>query len=311
MPEIEVGNTAAAEPAEGALMAAYNRAREVWTFGDVSLEVFSKYLEGIGYMGRVPEYPNEVYLCLGCSMGFDEAYRALNDEYLIGARTAIRQLLHKEDDVEDVLQDVRRRLLVGPRPRITSYRGNGPLSTWLRVIVRRAALDHCRAQARRQQCRYQQVQHGRALHDVAKPPDEASLDYTTARVCRASLTASMAALPPHESQMLRHYYVSGLGIDILGRMYGVDRSTAARRIQRTIGRLRQRLVSDLKRNLALSHEEARQLTTSAYERLLEDPPEFLEAAAEGARCTIREPLEAPAPSPPPPSPRAESPAPPH
>jgi RNA polymerase sigma-70 factor len=220
-----------------------------------------------------------VYLCLGCSMGFDEGYRALNDEYLMGARTVIRQLLHKEDDVEDVLQEVRGRLLVGPRPRITSYRGNGPLSTWLRVILRRAAVDHCRAQARQQQCRYQQMQHARALYDVAMPPDEVSFECATARVCQASLTASIAALPPHESQMLRHYYVAGLGIDILGRMYGVDRSTVARRIQRTIGRMRQRLVSDLKRNFtSLSQEEALQLTTSAYKQLLANPPEFLEAA---------------------------------
>jgi len=48
------------------------------------------------------------------------------------------------------------------------------------------------------------------------------------------LGATLRDLSSAERQLLRHYFVYNLGIDTLAPMYGVHRSTIARRIHRTL-----------------------------------------------------------------------------
>jgi len=51
----------------------------------------------------------------------------------------------KPQAVEEVLQEIRTRLLVGSNPKISSYRGSGALSGWLRSLAVNAAQDRVRS----------------------------------------------------------------------------------------------------------------------------------------------------------------------
>jgi hypothetical protein len=60
-----------------------------------------------------------------------------------------------------------------------------------------------------------------------------------------ALSKSVLALGVEARTLLHHYFVSGLGIDALGQLYAVDRSTAARRIARTVRRIQRGLRQEL------------------------------------------------------------------
>ncbi|HEU4577804.1 MAG TPA: sigma-70 family RNA polymerase sigma factor [Polyangiaceae bacterium] len=234
-----------------ALHAAYTQGRKAWPELLLSYERFQAHATQLAYTSCVvPAYPADLYLCAACASGQGAAYQALEAAYFPGLARAVFRILGEQAGTDEVLQEIRTRLFVGSAPKISSYRGSGALSGWLRSLAVNAAQDRVRSNI---------VQRGRlrrlataergsptatTLEDSAEQPFRG--DY--ARVCGGAWYAALATLGSAERQLLHHHFVSGLSIDVLGPLYGVHRATVHRRIRKAVERVRRQVRERLLRH---------------------------------------------------------------
>jgi RNA polymerase sigma-70 factor (ECF subfamily) len=240
-----------ANEASTALHAAYLQGHQTWPQLELSYERFRAHVGALAYTSCVvPAYPADLYLCAGCANGESAAYQALEATHFPSLERAVYAILGEKAGTEEVLQEIRTRLFVGSSPKISTYRGSGSLSGWLRSLAVNAAQDRVRANI---------VQRGRlrrlataergspsatTLEDSAEQPFRR--DY--ARVCHRAWCAALATLGSAERQLLHHYFVSGLSIDVLGPLYGVHRATVHRRIRKAVERVRNQVRERLLRH---------------------------------------------------------------
>jgi RNA polymerase sigma-70 factor (ECF subfamily) len=224
------------------LREAYASGQQLWPDVPLSYPQFCAYLLRCGDE-PLPAYPAELYLCAACALGQPSAHRALEKSYFPPLSLAIRPLLRDRYAVEDVLQEVRSRLFVGSLPKIASYRGSGSLGGWLRSVAIHAARDHLRASKSSRQ-RLQKLAAAQRAdadgHALSVPAnDEHAFRNDFVGACQWAWRAAIHSLTSMERKLLHHHFVSGLSIDILGKLYGVHRATVARRIRRAADRLSQ------------------------------------------------------------------------
>src|SRR5262245_25788590 len=82
----------------------------------------------------------DLYLVHACRAGDATACRILDEQYLsLLEERLVRQRIPAEVAAE-TMQQIRVRLLVGPRPLLLAYSGTGELRGWLRVMALRAAI---------------------------------------------------------------------------------------------------------------------------------------------------------------------------
>jgi RNA polymerase sigma-70 factor (ECF subfamily) len=243
---------------------AFERGQHDWPGLSVTFSQFTHHLDGIGYRAGLPRHLGAVFLCVGCTVGLADACSALDRSYLSALRPTVRRLVRNNDAAEDVLQEVRNRLLVGPSPKIATYRGEGSLASWLRIIALNVARDYkrsCVSETRRFS-RLKDLCHpkARTIH-----PDDAYFLKECSRVCEMSLLSAVASLAEDERILLRNHFVLGVGIDELGRLYSVDRSTAARRILRSVQAVRCHLEDKLSNHFGgLNAHELSELLRQLY-----------------------------------------------
>lgn len=249
---------------------AYERARREWSGIELSFERFEAHLLALGYTSRMPREASSLYLCLGCATGSPAACAALELRYFDTLRAALYRM--NRGPADDILQQIRGRLLVGPEPKIGSYRGDGSLAAWLRSVALNAGRDYVRAS-------YLARARHRALVTVIdapdlglrtrlEMPDELAFRDRHAQACKQALSSAMLALPLEQRRLLYNHHVLGLGIDTLGKMYGVNRATAARRIQRALHAVQQRLWKELAlRFIKLDRRELGEIMRSMAEHM--------------------------------------------
>ncbi len=131
---------------------------------------------------------------------------------------------------DDVLQEVRARLLMGTNdrePKVLQFSGRGPLGGWVRVAATRTALSVLRATGA------EIHDTDEALSDLAaagQSPELAHLKRTHSALFKEAFEHAFGALAPEDRSLLRMHLLDGLSIDELGPVFGVHRATAARRI---------------------------------------------------------------------------------
>ncbi len=195
----------------------------------VPREVFAGRIEAALGASRVTIdtlHVEDLYLACALAIGDEAAARLAEEQLIPAAREAVRRIDRTPAFVDDVVQEVRLRVMVGPEPAIAQYRGTGPLASWIRIVARRIAIDRKRA-----------VSHATdddGLDQLPAPedPELAVIWHTCADAYRAALTAALAALEKRDRTVLRQRYVDGMHIDALGRVHGVDPATAFRWIKR-------------------------------------------------------------------------------
>ena len=132
--------------------------------------------------------------------------------------------------IDEVRQLVRHKLFVadgGARPKIAEYSGRGELRGWVRVTVTRFVLNLST----------------RAGPEVPFADDtlmfllggtaDPELEYVKRAYSehfRAAFAEALAGFGARERMLLRYAFVDGLTVDAIGRILGVHRATAARRI---------------------------------------------------------------------------------
>lgn len=190
-------------------------------------------------------YGGDLFLACACARGDAAALRRLDGSFLSSLPQSLRRIDPSPGFTDEVVQLVRRRLLLGDggrRPRIFDYGGRGSLSGWLRVLATRTALNL------RESARPMEVLDSATENDViagALGPEQALIKGQLRAHFRDAFGRAFGSLSLEERNLLRLHLVEGLSIDRLAVMFQIHRSTAARRIERVRLLLLERIRVDL------------------------------------------------------------------
>lgn len=224
--------------------------------GDFLDLLAAKLVDGAGDLAALSALRAEdLYLALACTRGDSTAIHAFEACHFTAIRPALSRMQLPEATIDEVVQLVRQKLFVpddqGEVP-LVSFAGKGNLSSFVRVVATRIALNLLRAER-------QQVPAGEALlADMPSPEDTPQLRYLKARHHREFKQAfeeAVQMLTPRERSLLRLHFVNHLSIDELGCLYHVHRATAARRLARARQRLADLTRDVLRERLSLSSGE--------------------------------------------------------
>jgi len=197
----------------------------------------------------------ELALAWACTQGDEAAIAYFERIYVSQARNALAKLRLGRTLADDVVGWMRFELMVRPEgPLLATYTGRGELGSWVRAIAVHEAVKRER-RARREVT-------PELLEELPMPAAELfAMRGAYGAELTAALSNSFAALPLDERNLLRQFFLDGLTIDMLGKLYKVHRATAARRVAAARVRLVDLVRATLRRDLALSEDAVDQVIT--------------------------------------------------
>lgn len=177
----------------------------------------------------------DLLLAEACLHGDDDAVKEL-DGLLAAAVLPVlrRQLSAHPSQIDEIMQRVRVRILVGERDneaKLRSYTGRGRLAAWARVVAVRVAYNLL-AERDPGLASQQEESLVQAATDALEDPELQLLLTRYAPALTQAVQTALAALGQRERALLRLSLLDQLSIDQIGAIYGRDRSTAARWIAR-------------------------------------------------------------------------------
>ncbi len=212
-------------------------------------------------------HARELHLAFACRRGHAEALARFDRDHIAGIQVAVGRVDSSPAFTDEIKQRVRAKLLVSDGhspPKIAHYTGQGDLSTWVRVVAVREALSSVRSDRRKALTSDEALL---AIEASATGPELGALKQQYRERFSAAFEAALGELQPAQRNLLRLHYLHGLSIDELGRLLGVHRSSAARRIAKT----RQDLLSLTRRRLqaelAMGRQDFEQLMGLIASRL--------------------------------------------
>ena len=225
--------------------------------------------------------PADLYLAQACRQGDDTAIALLEQRFGGKLRAIARRFQGPTASVDDLLQILRFKLLVGEEerpPKIAFYSGQGPLGSWLSVTAVRTCLDVTRTGAQHKREDPTEEQTLETLIDAADDFELAFLKERYRAEFKSAVADALRSLTSADRNLLRHHWLSGLTIDQIGAVYGIHRATAARRVARARTALYEATRLQLGRRLRVGHDEldsimnliVSRLDVSVY-RLLDTP----------------------------------------
>jgi RNA polymerase sigma-70 factor (ECF subfamily) len=199
---------------------------------------------------------SDLYLATACAMQLPAAVGHFEKSFLTSVPRQLGRLALNAHEEDELRQQLRVKLLVGPAAKILEYRGSGPLGAWVRVCALRMALDL------------------KMAPEVSKRGDGQVLDALVAGTAaaetmidteqhresfRAALQESLAMLTTREKTLLRLHFLDGMNIDALGAIFQVHRATVARWLVSIRGRVLDHVRQRLSLELGASSSEAQSL----------------------------------------------------
>lgn len=199
----------------------------------------------------------DLYLAAACGERDRRAIRTFEQHYGIEVDTALARF-HGAIAADDFRQILRDKLFVGSAEQpagILQYAGRGDLRYWVRMTVVRALTD----QMRRREVRKREVSvQDDTIDALLAPTLDTELEYLKSMYraeFKAALAESLTELGPRERNLLRYSVAEQLGIDQIGAIYSVHRSTAARWLTRARERLIAGVTDRLRQRLAVDPAE--------------------------------------------------------
>jgi RNA polymerase sigma-70 factor (ECF subfamily) len=172
----------------------------------------------------------ELLLVAGCAAGQRTALAAFDSRYVIPAARRVSGRYTRLEAAE-LAQAMRERLLVGEGlKRLIAWKGQGPLSAWLRSVATRLALN---ALPRERALSLDDEEWKDAVEHFtsASNPELALLEKNRQTELRAALTEALRRLPRREKTVLRLHVFQSLSADQLARIFHVNAATVRRWIQ--------------------------------------------------------------------------------
>lgn len=237
---------------ERAVQAILRAARQAWPGISIPDRDFIAYLaqrlpidrpaaEGLALI-----HAADLYLAAGCARGDAKALRHFERRYLSSAEYLPKRAARGE--VTDLLQTVRERLFLEngrSDPRISQYRGTGPLGAWVRVVAARASIDQLRGESPRAASDDGELE----LAAEATEPDLRLINEVYRQQLREVFQATLKSLSSREASLLRLHFLEGLGADGIARVYGAS----ARSVRRWLADLRAEILERVRKRLKQEH----------------------------------------------------------
>jgi RNA polymerase sigma-70 factor, ECF subfamily len=244
--------SAATPPGElgAALDEALAAARLAWPALEVPPEAFARYLAArlppAADLGSATRslYAADLYLACACDRGDTAAIAAFDARYMPEIDRALERLRVAPLIADDLKGGMREKLFFpkdGDRSLLAGYSGRGEIGAWLRAVAVRAARKTLRPARATPAEREAEFGAGAPGAD----PELGYLRATFAAESTSALAEAIAELPVRDRNLLRQYYIDGLTVDQLGKLYRVHRATAAR----WVTDVRDALVKDVQRRL--------------------------------------------------------------
>lgn len=195
----------------------------------------------------------DLLLAFACTKGDRAAMKELE---LRLARVS-RPVLSRYGDeafADEVLQEVREKLLVGANAKLRAYSGRGALVQYLKTVVTTTAIDRSRQQKPVSESESDEEQ----LEKLAADQRNADSVIFKARGKNAFSQAfkeALADLTAQERTLLRMKFVDGVAIEEIGRAFQVHRTTAMRWIEKIQSELLKNTRAKLQAQLKLNAEE--------------------------------------------------------
>jgi RNA polymerase sigma-70 factor, ECF subfamily len=231
---------------------AYQDAQRAWPAVTLAFERFVAHGRQVGFSpgprGDESDLANTADLFLACACGDGDrpAIEALEAQYMGPARASLRRLDPRPDFIDDVMQELRAKLLLPPEPRILRYGGRGPLLAWIRVAASRIAIDSLRA-VRDDMAR--EPRDPDSLEKVDFGPEVQLLRAAYRESFQEAVSAALAGLTPKDRNLLRRHMIERMTLEEISGPYGVHPATVARRLMA----LREEIATAVRDHLAIRH----------------------------------------------------------
>jgi RNA polymerase sigma-70 factor (ECF subfamily) len=190
----------------------------------------------------------ELYLVAACLAHDPAALAHFERDYLAGIGRQVSRFGLNATQLLTLRQDMRVRLLAGPRPRLLSFAGRAPLGGWLRVVALRAAADLLHAEHRNAEAPESEEALTWAIGGFTAP-DVLAERKDLGPAFQSALEEAITALNAQDRTILRLHFIDGHTIDTIGKVFQVHRATAARWLvtirAQLFGHVRQRLALQL------------------------------------------------------------------
>lgn len=203
------------------------------------------------------------YLAAACLRRVVGAPEALMRRHATSIQAALGRMRLTDEQREEAQAALLRIVFVGEGrtgPALSGFRGRGSLDGWIRVTATRAAHRVLRSGARVPPTERIEDE---LLDGVWRPPERDVLRAECHDAFAEAMTGAFAALAASDRRGLRSHYRDGLSIDVLAEAWKVHRATAARRIARARGELRERTLATLQTRFDLSKTSAARLVQRA------------------------------------------------
>ena len=171
---------------------------------------------------ELPPYAVELVLARAAIAGDAAATGYVHREMFTRVEHVLARLGLAASDADDIKQDVRAKLLVGPDPRLAQYRGTGPLAQWIAAVAGREALGLMRRRKPTGELGDDD------LFDASDDPQLAALKNQHSAEFKQAFQAAVEALPARDRAVLRAMIVDDRSVPEIAAVYGIHRATAAR-----------------------------------------------------------------------------------
>ena len=228
LPEFLAEAAAGAPSDEPALQELLQAGRAAWPALDVPASAFARRLGAAWSARKTPPrelHGSDLYLACACARGHPVALAEV-DRLIRDACASIPGAAASDSD--EVAQRLRQRLLLSSGddpPDISLYSGHGPLRSWLKVVAVREAWR------RRVPAGSGSRAGPEGLEQIAFAGPDPELDYLRLRHrddFRTAFADALADLSARERNVLRLYYLDGLGVARIGDLHQVHASTVSR-----------------------------------------------------------------------------------
>jgi RNA polymerase sigma-70 factor (ECF subfamily) len=236
-------------------------ARAHWPGLEVDLEAFTRYALARVFSVSPPPiaHAGDLLLAFACVTKVPGAVTAFKRTFQEVMEAALSRRRASAVEAADVTQIVYERLLVGTAsspPKLTQYRGHGPLRAWVATNVSTTLLMMRRGAKRR---RERPEEEGAAAAGAA--PEISYLKQRYRAEIEAAIVRALALLPERARTLLRLHLGQRLTIDHLGARYGVNRATAARWLSAARDALAAHARAEIKATLRIDDKECDSLMT--------------------------------------------------
>lgn len=198
------------------------------------------------------------YLRLACLARATGAAETLEAEFLVPLSPVLLKRTGDRDVVDEALQRLRHKLLLGDPPRLASYRSTGHLRAWLQVVAMRLCQDVARQRGAQwdREAPLAEQWLGADLHAETRI-EKGELD----ELFVSALREVVRQLPERERYALRMHLLANWNVTQIGEALSTHRATAARWIVAAKERLNHNVRALLRQRLDLDPAELDRLFT--------------------------------------------------